>query len=1152
MIIIQETLNKLIEFALNSVDIELEAIYGHRQNITVNEETFINVLNHCKENYTFINEENTLDIRKKVIIKNQSKVGNIRCSIDGIYNIQKYCKSNKIEDESATYIIKKNIKDYPPVINDQYNYRINIKKEEKLSDGNEVYLDSFKNDIERAYKHYRFKKRYSFKFPNNLFRIDLTVVKSNKWNKVLNSYEFSKSFIESKILNEPEIYEIEIEFLGNNTIEGKKSINNFINFYNKKNQISTDYEPIDPGLNYKEKQDEMIQEIIGEYVFIKDSYLKNIEKSLSKIIKGNKISYVQDFIEEGNLTYAILTIDSDQDLFDQQLKVPISEIYNEDWNLDFSINESSKFKITDKLINSIRNEFNDNLYEILSIVNKTKLILTKDKKHEILNNYYKLTDQMSYKNKVFMAPQPITLNINQLNIDSPNNIINNYAVTEKADGSRYLLYIGKDKVGYLIDSKKNVIDTGILFPNIEGEWLLDGEYIENDKENKSIQLFMIFDVYYGTNESGDHPYKLPFVDRYNNKLSREIILKLFDIKYIKNMKIEREDYNIFRIYTKNYEYTEKPIDSSIEIDKSILFNSRKILSKNDSNMGYEYYTDGLIYLPLYLPVGANFDGVPKDKINGAWNLNYKWKPPEENTIDFKIITIKDKNGRDKKYSNTELDDEGNEVSYDYKKIRLIVSYDEKEDINLDYYYMILGKVKKNNIKLIEFNPPGESDNYNLTNIKLKNNKMICLKDNREFKDGDIVEMRFMELDEEYDQSTGHLWEPIKLRSDKKNPQWFIAANNVWSTLRYPVSTNMISGNVDLSTIKDYMPDKQITDLYYIENNPDDSSNLTSSCLRKLHNFIKSCLITGICKGKDVNIMDTSIGRGGDIKKYIQNEFNCKYLFGLDLNSINEASRRFYYNKNKTTDVVFLRYNTSKNIIEGEGVYGNEPDFGDLDIEHSESMINILYGLDKPLSKKYNLIKDKYNRLSLKKFDLISSQFSLHYYFESEETFNGFISNLVDNCKSGGYFIGTCYDGKKILELMKDYQSIEYKDDLNNLVYKITKKYETEDIDTNMFGNKIDVYMDSIGDEYTEYLVNFDNFTDIMKQNGFELQKPKMVEEYDIFDGPINGFGTIIEKLSGLKSNKNFMKFYKDSLKILKDDKLRLLSELNNYFIFKKI
>ena len=55
------------------------------------------------------------------------------------------------------------------------------------------------------------------------------MVKSNKWNKVLNSYEFSKSFIESKILNEPEIYEIEIEFLGNNTIEGKKSINNFIN-----------------------------------------------------------------------------------------------------------------------------------------------------------------------------------------------------------------------------------------------------------------------------------------------------------------------------------------------------------------------------------------------------------------------------------------------------------------------------------------------------------------------------------------------------------------------------------------------------------------------------------------------------------------------------------------------------------------------------------------------------------------------------------------------------------------------------------------------------------------------------------------------------------------------------------------------------------
>lgn len=891
----------------------------------------------------------------------------------------------------------------------------------------------------------------------------------------------------------------------------------------------------------------MVDNIIGEYVFIKDDYIKTLNKDIQKKVKGEKVSYVQDIIVEGKLTYAILTIESEQDIEDQMIKIPITEIYNEDWNLDNESKIQSMIKPTEQLLTKIKNQFNDNLYEILTIINGTKLLVSENKKLEILESYYKLTNQSKFKKKVFMAPQPITLNINQLNIDSPNNILNNYAVTEKADGSRYLLYIGKEKQGYLINSKMRVIDTGVTFPNISGEWLLDGEYIEKDKSNNDIQLFMIFDIYYGNYDI--FPYKLPFVNKADEP-SREILLLEFYDKYVKNMKIVKSDFHPFRIFNKKYEYVETLDKSSSDISKYIFYNSKKIMDKSYSDIGYEYLIDGLIYLPLYLPVASDLDGKPRDRINGAWNLNYKWKPPEENTIDFKIITIKDKFGKDIKYLNTEIDEQGNETTNEYKQVNLIVSYDYKEDINLDYYFMILSNIKIANSKLLQFNPPGETKIYGKTNIKLHNNKMKCLKDNREFKDGDIVEMRFMELDENYI-DTGFIWEPIKLRSDKSDPQWFIAANNVWSTLRNPVTLNMISGSVDLSTINEYAPDKQTTDLYYIDDNPEDNSNITSSCLRKLHNFIKTCMITGICEGMDVNIMDTSIGRGGDIKKYIQKEFKCKFLFGMDLNSINEASRRFYFNKNKT-DVVFLRYNTSKNIIEGEGVYNNNTEFSDKDIEHSETMINILYGLDKPITKKYSKIKQKFNRYCLKKFDLISSQFSLHYYFESEETFNGFISNLVDNCKKGGYFIGTCYDGKRIMKLLNNDISIEYKDDLNNLVYKITKNYETENIDDNMFGNKIDVYMDSIGDEYTEYLVNFDKFIEIMEKNGFELQKPKMSNQYDIFDGPINGFGTIIKKLGGLKSNDNFTKFYSDSLEILKNDNLRLLSELNNYFIFKKI
>ena len=68
--------------------------------------------------------------------------------------------------------------------------------------------------------------------------------------------------------------------------------------------------------------------------------------------------------------------------------------------------------------------------------------------------------------------------------------------------------------------------------------------------------------------------------------------------------------------------------------KSILKYSKKILDKSG---GFEYFTDGLIFLPMSLPVKGMIEGESVKSIKGTWKLNYKWKPPEENTIDFKII-----------------------------------------------------------------------------------------------------------------------------------------------------------------------------------------------------------------------------------------------------------------------------------------------------------------------------------------------------------------------------------------------------------------------------------------------------------------------------------------------------------------------------------
>ena len=52
-------------------------------------------------------------------------------------------------------------------------------------------------------------------------------------------------------------------------------------------------------------------------------------------------------------------------------------------------------------------------------------------------------------------------------------------------------------------------------------------------------------------------------------------------------------------------------------------------------------------------------------------------------------------------------------------------------------------------------------------------------------------------------------------------------------------------------------------------------------------------------------------------------------------------------------------------------------------------------------------------------------------------------------------------------------------------------------------------MDSIGETYSEYLVNFDMFVSIMKGNGLNYISQNE-RKYDIFDGPLNSFDIFLK------------------------------------------
>ena len=227
------------------------------------------------------------------------------------------------------------------------------------------------------------------------------------------------------------------------------------------------------------------------------------------------------------------------------------------------------------------------------------------------------------------------------------------------------------------------------------------------------------------------------------------------------------------------------------------------------------------------------------------------------------------------------------------------------------------------------------------------------------------------------------------------------------------------------------------------------------------------------------------------------------------------------------------------------------------------MINILYGLKSSDPSGYKTFSKEYMRLAKNKFDVVSSQFTLHYYLKDENTFNGFLTNVEENIKDRGYFIATFYNGNKLFNELKDKEGIEYINKTGDKVYEIKKKYDMGDLEynsedtSNMFGNKISVYMDSIGQEIDEYLVNMDFLIESFKKRGMELVTPNT--KSNIFnksnfdtDG-VGSFEKIINNLNDIyKSDKLLQTNYKESIKIIKDDKLKLLSGLNVYVIFQKV
>jgi len=210
-------MKEMIKLVLSNTNTELEVIFKHfsfKKDITKTD--FNNIVSRLKSyNMTEIGNSEILDIR---FLKKDDRGSNTRISINGISEIQKYCKHNdlqQIDGSKIEYInkfrFKKENKIIYPIKISNYSLKINLNKEIKVS---KTKILSLRKEWMNKKKIFRLKKRYSFITNDNLFRYDLSIVKSSKRNNRGDSYIYSRDFETSEILDNNEIYEIELEYIG--------------------------------------------------------------------------------------------------------------------------------------------------------------------------------------------------------------------------------------------------------------------------------------------------------------------------------------------------------------------------------------------------------------------------------------------------------------------------------------------------------------------------------------------------------------------------------------------------------------------------------------------------------------------------------------------------------------------------------------------------------------------------------------------------------------------------------------------------------------------------------------------------------------------------------------------------------------------------
>jgi len=797
-----------------------------------------------------------------------------------------------------------------------------------------------------------------------------------------------------------------------------------------------------------------------------------------------------------------------------------------------------------------------------------------------------------FEHFTFIGPGSITLQRENLKPKTEGSlhtsVLQDYTVTDKADGERKILFINGEGRIYLIDSNFNVEFTGLKTAEKTVYLsIVDGEHIKVDNKGNPIQLYAAFDLYYinkhNFREKRFYPesvddlpanYRLTVLKQLIDNLKPSSLVNetkiikwkemkkngqpiWLDIKSGKTTLIKPVQRNscLLRVEIKHFEVV-SPMKSVFECCANIMKRKQDGLIK--------YHTDGLIFTPTNTGVGGTGPGLTGPTSNATWELSFKWKPAEMNTVDFLVTVKKDSaTGKDEiahVFTSGTSAADGLQIIDQYKTLELMCGYSERDDGFLNPFNDLIedtipepsNKGKSNYANKRDYIPylfipsdPYDAKAYQCK-IKIREDGLMVSEEGDYFEEFTIVEFRY-----DVDNRT---WIPLRVRYDKtaklKNGEKqfgnaYRVANSNWHSIHYPVTEGMVTG---IEPIPELMLDEGI---YHKGND-----NNHTQGLRDFHNlYVKKKLIMGVSQRGD-SLIDFAVGMAGDLSKWMA--ANLGFVFGIDISrdSIHNQKRGAcarYLNVRRDNPempgALFVVGDSGVNIRNGSAFQSDK----------DKQISAAVFGKGSKDPKVVGKGTVKYYGKGEQGFPISSCQFALHYFFENPTKLTGFVQNLAECTEINGFFIGTCYDGETIFKMLskkKEEESITFMTEDRNghkvKICEIVKKYTDTGFpaDISSLGYAIDVYQESINKMAREYLVNFTYFCQIMENYGFVLITKDEARQMG-FPHPSGLFDQLYEVMKqDIRRDPTIESNYKDGPFMTMAE--RSVSFMNRYFIFKKV